>query len=87
MENNTINAHCAICGNGYHVCNSCLVQTTFKPWRAVTDTMEHYKIYLAIHAYTLSKDKETAREELKQCDLSELETFKPEIKSMIQNIL
>lgn len=81
------NAKCSICGQDYEICNSCLEQKTFKPWRTVTDTIEHYKIYMAIHGYTLSKDKGTAKEELKKCDLSGLKNFNPEIKAIIGEIM
>lgn len=91
MSENNINAFCSICGRGYHVCNSCLSQKTFKPWRTVTDSIEHYKIYLTIHEYSISKDKEkaknVARNELNNCDLSELESFKPKIQSIIKEIM
>lgn len=86
MENN-INAYCAICSKGYHVCSSCLEQRTFRPWRTVTDTMEHYKIYLALHGYTISKDKEQAVSELEGCDLSGMEDFNPEVKAAIHEIM
>lgn len=87
MIDKNINAYCSICGRGYHVCSSCLEQKTFKPWRTVTDSIEHYKIYLAIHTYTISKDKEKAKAELKQCDLFGLDSFNPEIKSVIKEIM
>ncbi len=86
MENN-INAYCTICSKGYHVCNSCLEQKTFRPWRTVTDTIEHYKIYLALHGYTISKNKEQAKSELEQCDLSGLKSFNPEVRSVIYKIM
>lgn len=82
-----INAYCSICGKGYHVCNSCLEQKTFKPWRTIVDSIEHYKIYMAIHGYTLSKNKESAKQELEKCDLTGLENFKPEIQSVIKEIM
>lgn len=82
-----INAYCKICGEGYHVCNSCLEQNTFKPWRTIVDTVEHYKIYLAIHHYTITKDKETAKEYLNGCDLSGLSEFLPEIQTVIKEII
>lgn len=85
MEQN-INAYCAICGTGYHVCNSCLKESSFKPWRTVTDTMEHYKIYLALHEYTLTGDKNRGNAYLKSCDLSDLNAFLPEIKKVIGEI-
>lgn len=87
MAENNINAFCSICGSGYHICNSCLEQKTFKPWRTVADSIEHYKIYLAIHSYTVSKDKEGAKVELEKCDLSGLDNFKQEIKSVIKEIM
>lgn len=83
----TINAHCKICGKGYHVCASCLAQKSFKSWRTVTDTAGHYKIYLAIHGYTLSQDREKAQAALANCDLSGLDNFNPEIKSAIKEIM
>ena len=86
-KNNYINAHCKICGTGYHVCNSCMEQQSFKPWRSITDSIEHYKIYLAIHGYTITKDKLMAKEELEKCDLSGCDNFIPEIKSVIQEIM
>lgn len=81
------NSVCSICGKPYHVCKTCLEQKLFKPWRTVTDSIEHYKIYLSIHGYTLSKDKEKAKEDLKNCDLSDMKNFKPEIKAIIKEIM
>ncbi len=87
MAENNINAYCKICGNGYHICNSCLHQKSFKSWRTVTDNMEHYRIYLAIHKYTISKDREKAKKQLQNCDLNGLEDFRPEIKTAIKEIM
>lgn len=84
---NTNNAVCSICGKPYKVCRTCAEQKTFKPWRTVTDTIEHYKIYMAVHGYTVSKNKERAKDELGKCDLSELENFNTEIKKVIKEIL
>lgn len=87
MAENNINAFCAICGKGYHVCRSCKEQEVFKPWRTITDTVDHYKIYLAIHGYTISKEKETAKKELQNCNLDDSGKFKPEIKAVIKEIM
>lgn len=87
MAENNINAYCKICGQGYHVCNSCQNQKIFKPWKSIVDSVEHYKIYMAIHSYTISKNKELAKEELQKCNLTGLESFNPEIKSVINEIM
>lgn len=87
MTETNINAHCSICGKGYHLCQTCSDQKTIKPWRSVTDSIEHFKIYTVIHGYTISKDKEIAKKELRKCDLTELDSFNSEIKTVITEIL
>lgn len=87
MADNKINAHCSICNEGYFLCKSCKNEKKFKPWRTVTDTIEHYKIYMAIHGYTVTNNKEQAKAELQNCNLSDIDSFKPEIKSVIQEIM
>ena len=82
-----LNATCDICGKKYHVCNSCKEVKSFTPWRTVTDTMQHYLIFLALSEYTKTKDKEKAKEELSKCDLSELDTFTENIKTAIKEIM
>lgn len=87
MSEQNINAWCTICGNGYHVCNSCHEQKSFNPWRIVTDSREHYLIYLIIHEYNRTKNKEAAAAELTACNLSGYQQFKPEIRAIIEEIL
>ena len=82
-----LNATCDICGKTYYVCNSCKEVKSFTPWRTVTDTMQHYLIFLALSEYTKTKDKEKAKEELSKCDLSELDTFNENIKTAIKEIM
>lgn len=82
-----LNATCDICGKPYRVCNSCKEIKSFTPWRTVTDTMQHYLIFLALSEYTKTKDKEKAKEELSKCDLSELDTFNENIKTVIKEIM
>lgn len=82
-----LNATCDICGKKYHICSSCKEVKSFTPWRTVTDTMQHYLIFLALSKYTKTKDKEKAKEELSKCDLSELDTFNENIKTAIKEIM
>ena len=82
-----LNATCDICGKKYHICSSCKEVKSFTPWRTVTDTMQHYLIFLALSEYTKTKNKEKAKEELSKCDLSELDTFNENIKTVIKEIM
>ena len=81
------NSVCDICGKPYRVCNSCKDIKSFTPWRTITDTMDHYKIFLVLSNYTNTKDRARAKQELETCNLSELETFRPEIKAVIKEIM
>lgn len=81
------NAVCDICGKPYHVCGSCKEVLNFQPWRSVTDTMQHYKIFSVISEYTRTKEKAKAKEALENCDLSDLETFRENIQDVIKEIL
>lgn len=83
-----INHYCIICGKGYHACDTCAEVKTFMPWRLLTDTSEHWKIYLAIKDFNdgiISKDE--AARQLQNCDLTGRESFKPSAKKSIDKIL
>lgn len=81
-----LNGVCDICGKRYYVCKTCQTVKTFKPWRTITDTLEHYKIFIALSEYTRTKNKEEAKEQLSHCDLSDLESFPDRIKNVIKEI-
>ena len=83
-----LNAKCSICGKPYHLCNDCANTKSFTPWRTIADTVNCYKIFLTLRDYTngyVSKDD--IKKALKNCDLSELETFEENIKKSIKEIL
>lgn len=83
-----INAYCSICGNGYHMCLSCKDKMKLSPWKVYTDSAEHYKIHQIIHGLsTKVYTEDEAKNRLKNVDLSDLETFKPNIKAIIKNVL
>lgn len=81
-----LNATCDICGTRYHRCHSCSDMKTFQPWRAVTDTFNHYAIFLALSEYTKIGDKKQAKERLKDCDLTGRESFNENIKKALDEI-
>ena len=83
-----INATCAICGKGYHLCISCKDMISLTPWKKHTDTSEHYKIYQIIHGYsTKMYTKAEAKAKLKKVDLSDFDTLRDNIKSVITDIM
>ena len=82
------NAVCSICGKPYHLCLSCKDAIRLSPWKIHTDTSEHYKIFQIIKGYSTNVyTKDEAKNRLKNVDLSDLETFKPHIKSIIEDVL
>lgn len=83
-----INHYCIICGKGYHACDSCSEVKTFQPWRVLTDSSEHWKIYMTIKDFNdgiISKNE--AAKQLQNCDLTDREHFKPSAKLSIDKIL
>jgi hypothetical protein len=83
-----INATCAICGKGYHLCMSCKDMISLTPWKKHTDTSEHYKIYQIIHGYsTKVYTKAEAKNKLKKVDLSDFDTLRDNIKAVITDIM
>lgn len=81
------NAVCIVCGKSYHCCLSCKSQTSFKPWRTITDSVEHYKIHLILSDYHNGHiDKMEARQKLQRIDF-EIDTLKPGIRDSIHDIL
>lgn len=82
------NAVCSICGNSYYLCMSCRDSIQLAPWKRFTDTAEHYKVFQIVRGYNTNVyTKDEARNKLKNVDLSDLHTFRPHIKSTIENIL
>ena len=82
------NAYCAICGNPYYVCMSCLDSMRLSPWKIHTDTSEHFKVYQVIHGFTSNVySKDEAKRKLKNIDLRDIESFRPNIKEIVKNIL
>ena len=82
------NSTCSICGKKYYVCLSCRDSIKVNPWKIHTDTAEHYKVYQVIHGYSTGVyNKEEAKTKFKNINLSDLNSFRPHIKTLIKSIL
>ena len=82
------NATCSICGKEYYACLSCHDSLKVNPWKAFTDTAEHYKVFQVVRGFSTNVyTKEEARDKLKNVNLNDLESFRPHIKKIIKNIL
>lgn len=88
MEHNKkINHWCALCGTGYHACDSCSKEKTITPWRSLTDTVEHYKVFMVLRDYKNNViNREKAQELLSGLDLSDKESYKDNAKSVLSDI-
>lgn len=83
-----LNATCAICGKGYHLCVSCKSMMELNPWKIHTDTSEHYKIYQIIRGYSVGLyTKAEAKSKLQMVDLSDLNDLRDNIKNIIKDIM
>ena len=51
MDNKKHNSFCAICGKSYYYCNSCKDTAHLYPYKILTDTSEHYKVFMIIRGY------------------------------------
>lgn len=84
---NKINHWCVVCGTGYHACDTCDEIKSFTPWRALTDTVEHYQIFLILKEFNNGIiDKEEAKSMLSGLDLSKRDTFKESAKNVLNEI-
>ena len=84
----TINSKCVVCGKGYHLCVSCKDAMKLRPYRVLTDTSEHYKIFQIIKAYNEGiYSKNDARKALSNIDISDKDTFVESVRNKINEIL
>lgn len=86
--NNKHNSYCAICGKSYYYCHSCKDQARLHPYRIHTDTSEHFKIFTIVRGYNVGLySKEEAYNLLKKVDISDKDSYKDNIKLIIDEIL
>lgn len=83
-----INHWCVVCGKGYHACDSCDEMQSFTPWRKMTDTPEHYKIFLLVKQYNNNLiSKAEAKTMLANINISDIDTLKDDVKKVLNEIL
>ena len=83
------NSTCVICGQKYHLCVACeRKKASWKPWKMFVDKENCYNIYKVLNDYSFNKiTKDEARELLSKFDLSDLNSFKENVKEKINDIL
>ena len=82
------NAVCSICGKEYYACLSCHDSIKVNPWKVFTDTSEHYKVFQVVRGLsTKVYTKEEAKDKLKNINLEDLESYIPNIKKIIKDII
>lgn len=76
-----------MCGTGYHACDSCEKEKAFTPWRTLTDTIDHYKIFMVLRAYHNQEIGRTqARQMLSFLDLSDRKQYKDTARKILADI-
>lgn len=82
-------ATCVICGKKYKACLSCKDQIKIKPWKSITDTIDCYKIFLAITQWNngyISKDEAKKQlESIKFNDKDLSESVRNKIKEIMSD--
>lgn len=82
------NATCSICGRPYYKCISCKDTMALNPWKAFCDTAEHYKVHQIIRGFNSGVyTKDEALNKLKNVDISDKDSFRENIKVIVEDIL
>lgn len=59
-----------------------------QPWKIFTDTSEHYKVFQAVRGYSTGMyTKDEFKSQLKNIDLSDLDSYREHIKALIKDVL
>jgi hypothetical protein len=82
------NAFCDICGEPYYLCISCRDAMKANPWKIHCDTAVHYQVYQVVHGFNTGVyTKDEAKMKFKNINLDDMNTFRPHIKKVIEDIL
>ena len=82
------NAVCSICGKEYYACLSCSDAMKLHPFKSFTDTAEHFKVFQAVRGFSTGVyTKEEFKSKLLNIDLSDLDSYREHIKTLIKDAL
>lgn len=82
------NATCSICGNGYYVCLSCKDNITLHPYKVHCCSPSHFQVFQVVRGFSTGVyNKDEFKFKLKNIDLSDLDSYREHIKTLIKDAL
>lgn len=82
------NAICSICGNGYYICFSCKDKIMLHPYKVHCCSPSHFQVFQVVRGFSTGVyNKEEFKFKLKNIDLSDLDSYREHIKSLIKESL
>ena len=82
------NAICSICGNGYYVCLSCKDKIMLHPYKVHCCSPSHFQVFQVVRGFSTGVySKEEFKTKLKNIDLSDLDSYREHIKTLIKDAL
>ena len=82
------NATCSICGSGYYVCLSCKDKMKLHPYKVHCCSPSHFQVFQVVRGFSTGVyDKEEFKSKLQNIDLSELDSYREHIKTLIKDAL
>ncbi len=82
------NATCSICGNSYYKCLSCRDSMKLHPYKNYCCSVDCYKVFQIVRGYNTGiYNKDEFKCKLENINLSDLENYEENIKTLIKDVL
>lgn len=82
------NATCSICDSEYYVCLSCQDSMKLHPWKIHCCSPSHFQVFQIIRGLSTGVyTKDEFKSKLKNIDLSDLDSYREHIKTLIEDAL
>lgn len=82
------NATCSICGNEYYLCLSCKDKMRLHPYKIHCCSPSHFQVFQVVHGFSTGVyNKDEFKYKLKNIDLSDLDSYREHIKTLIEDVL